>query len=379
MSDRIWRFQGKLQENEKRVLTSVEGSISKIDAKKPPVLDIKNEDGKTFIDLKIPVYQPPEIIENPIGKQFYIDGKSENILGQKYGEIFNDYDYNVASGIYSHVTGYGNEAQHPYQAVFGKYNKNNKDNIFEIGYGNDENNRKNIFYVTKTGDIKITGDITNGDNLSLTSLNKNKLELSQFDYYIGESQASIHRDTNGEEIIFSNETETTISLINFLTTDATTPLYWGIVPFILSEDAIVTFKYYINEILQSEDTLQQKCFSGKNFLTLFNALEINENYAGALKITMSISKGQVTIPSFGIKSSLYVQGVGITAAWNGKINVEQGFKAFRYDGEILVSNFSSEVTIQTQKPVLNALSDTFGKTVIGGMQLTGFSSDININ
>lgn len=348
MAEKVWRFQGKLQENENRVITQAEGSVTEIEEGKSPELEVRADEGKLIIDLKVPTKKVLDSMG--VGKQYLVDGSDTSATGQKYGEIFNDYANNVASGIYSHVSGYYNEAKYPYQTVIGKYNNNMENNVFEIGYGDDIYNKKNIFRVDKKGNVIAMGDIKNGNGVSLESLNNDKVSNTDLNFYIKESQARIHRYTNKNSLLVSEET--TISQIEFLTTEATTPLFWATVGFTLSDDAVVTINYYIQDVLQSDDTLQQNFSAGKNFLTLFNIFDIKEDFGGTLKVTMQVSNGTASIGEFCVKSALYVQGVGITAVWNGKLSVTDNIQKINLNQNNLmkIKTFKEEVKVNIINP-----------------------------
>lgn len=68
----------------------------------------------------------------------------------------------VASGNYSHASGAHTIAGSNGQFVIGKYNNNVSTNIFEIGYGSDENSRKNVFAVSNGGNVTVEGSIDVG-------------------------------------------------------------------------------------------------------------------------------------------------------------------------------------------------------------------------
>ena len=109
--------------------------------------------GNAYVNIK-----EDDTIENPIG-----------------GEIFNDFEHNIASGDYSHAEGKGtvtnNEAEH----AEGKYNKSNNNTIHSVGIGISENDRKNaeeIHY--NTGDKYVIGiggyDGTNSTNTTVKTV-----------------------------------------------------------------------------------------------------------------------------------------------------------------------------------------------------------------
>ena len=109
------------------------------------------------------------------------DGVYRNTAGQKYyvnnvykGEIFNNYEINVASSAYSHAEGYqttasgtashaggyGTIANKTASTAIGKYNVADTDvtHFFIVGNGTSSNARSNILEVSET-DVNVNGDI----------------------------------------------------------------------------------------------------------------------------------------------------------------------------------------------------------------------------
>jgi len=92
----------------------------------------------------------------------YINKSSGDLVGQFYkvgddikGEIFNDYEHNIASGNFSHASGQGTYADQDNMTVVGQFNKNtNNDNkLFVVGNGSDNDNRNDAFIVYNTGKV----------------------------------------------------------------------------------------------------------------------------------------------------------------------------------------------------------------------------------
>lgn len=65
--------------------------------------------------------------------------------------------FNIGEGKDTFVQGTRLIARQQYQVVFGKYNDNKEDTVFEIGNGTAENARSNIFEVYKDGSFSIGG------------------------------------------------------------------------------------------------------------------------------------------------------------------------------------------------------------------------------
>ena len=64
--------------------------------------------------------------------------------------------------------GYNLEASNDYQLIFGKYNNPRSIDIVEIGYGSNANNLKNLFTITRLGDVTAAGDIIDGEGNTLS-------------------------------------------------------------------------------------------------------------------------------------------------------------------------------------------------------------------
>lgn len=99
----------------------------------------------------------------------------------------------VASGYCSHAEGYHTEAKGSYQHVLGQYNEVPEsywDYAVIVGGGTEES-RKNIVTVDWSGNAIISGDITNGNGVSLDSLSALIAELnSKIDSIIGSETES---------------------------------------------------------------------------------------------------------------------------------------------------------------------------------------------
>lgn len=364
---RKWDFLGELKENDKRVITSGQGTITETEG--DPSIEVTADGGVLNIDLELPIsatVSPDDLVGEKWADE---DGNIKDSNAVPYGEIFNDYADNVASGNYSHVTGRGNQAESDFQTVFGKYNNNNADNALEVGWGTAEN-RKNIFEIKTNGDVSVkgslsaegdlvaAGEISDSSGLSFTTLDEIKLDKSEFTTYLAESQAIILSDTNDTELTVKGPDEITVVDIDFVTTDATKPIFIATIPFVLSNDGNVTFKYYLNDSLITTDTVSQYCSKGENFATLANIFDIRKEFTGNLKVTMTTSYVEsdarrqeaeilsmknyiltltyaqpvvdttvptATVKAYGIKSVLYVQGIGLSLAWNGRLVFTDSF------------------------------------------------------
>ena len=71
-----------------------------------------------------------------------------------------DVNYALKSVSGSHVEGYHNISNTDYQHVSGKYAKLDSDKIFIVGFGKDDDNRDNVFTISKSGIVYVKNDVT---------------------------------------------------------------------------------------------------------------------------------------------------------------------------------------------------------------------------
>ena len=74
----------------------------------------------------------------------------------------------IAEGYASFAGGEGSKAGYDNQFVIGKYNDNKITSLFEIGYGDSDDNRVNLLELSKTGILKVNGININTGVLSVT-------------------------------------------------------------------------------------------------------------------------------------------------------------------------------------------------------------------
>ena len=102
---------------------------------------------------------------------------------------------NEAAADFSVATGLRNKTVAPYQTAIGKYNLPNIDNVFEVGYGESDSNRANVFKVTKYGDVFVLRDLyirgmqPNGGSLSV------KEEFERLESEIRDSEYELPKAT----------------------------------------------------------------------------------------------------------------------------------------------------------------------------------------
>ena len=89
----------------------------------------------------------------------------------------------TASGGYSHAGGSRTIAAGDYQTAIGKYNIEDKTSAFIVGNGT-STKRSNAMTVDWDGNLKTAGDITNGNGVSLDTLNSNLIKCENVFYNV---------------------------------------------------------------------------------------------------------------------------------------------------------------------------------------------------
>lgn len=85
--------------------------------------------------------------------------------GTYYGEIFNDYDNNVAYGTFGSSFGTYNVTYNKSEVAFCSYNAYNQTQIFSIGIGTSHTNRKNALWIDNIGSAYTSSIIPQGNKL----------------------------------------------------------------------------------------------------------------------------------------------------------------------------------------------------------------------
>lgn len=191
-----------------------------------------------------------------------------------------------------------------------------------------------------------------GKNPKLSTVkDKNEKKLSNLEGSIQAKDVTVHSYTNIKRYaILGGETE--IITISFSAVEDTNPIFVATIPFEMDTDGNIVLKYYLDGVLNAEDTLVSYLQRGQQFVTVTNNLKIDGNTRKTLTLTMStqsfdsdirkqqaqissvveyIKSGQYreqaisgTVPKaqiqkYGIKAALFAQGLAAKDRWDGTI------------------------------------------------------------
>lgn len=125
--------------------------------------DIKTEYNTNWTDKE-------DSIHVAFGKGSVITGKNNITLGEDFS-----------------AHGYGNIAEKDYQFVIGKFNSSSDSDVFQIGWGSSNSDRKNLFSVSESGNAWLASTLTQGSDSRLKEniqnlKTKGTLRLVEFDW-----------------------------------------------------------------------------------------------------------------------------------------------------------------------------------------------------
>ena len=157
--------------------------------------------------------------------------KKEDLVGQKTadgGEIFNDYENNVASGKYSHAGGWHTIAGSDIQHVQGKFNVEDSESkyAFIIGNGDGDSNRSNAIAIDWDGLFYLNNsdagiDLTN-ITTSVSQLNRKTIKFRHGKGTFNATAAGTNivwkygsQEIQGESCIFDVKSDNGLIVIEF--------------------------------------------------------------------------------------------------------------------------------------------------------------------
>ena len=194
--------------------------------------------------------------------------KKEDLVGQKTadgGEIFNDYENNVASGKYSHAGGWHTIAGSDIQHVQGKFNVEDSESkyAFIIGNGDGDSNRSNAIAIGWNGLIYLN----NSDaGIDLSNLTTSVSQLNRKTIKFRHGKGTFNATAAGTNIVWkygSQEIQGESCIFD-----------------VKSDNGLIVIEFdEITKIVINDDALNKLCLSdlgGKitNALNLYNCSQI---------------------------------------------------------------------------------------------------------
>lgn len=128
--------------------------------------------------------------------------------------------------------------------------------------------------------------------------------------------------------------------------------------------AYVTFEFNDEEILLHHPV--ETWGSGKHILSLYYPIDnLVPNITNTFNVYLRIENGTGEIETGACIASISGQAMAATAAWDGKITVEESVGLFRIGGGLNVKGYTDMIQMETMELVQRSCADSISKVMIG--------------
>lgn len=128
--------------------------------------------------------------------------------------------------------------------------------------------------------------------------------------------------------------------------------------------AYVTFEFNDEEILLHHPV--ETWGSGKHILSLYYPIDnLVPNITNTFNVYLRIENGTGEIETGACIASISGQAMAATAAWDGKITVEESVGLFRIGGGLNVKGYTDMIQMETMELVQRSYADNISKVMIG--------------
>lgn len=128
--------------------------------------------------------------------------------------------------------------------------------------------------------------------------------------------------------------------------------------------AYVTFEFNDEEILLHHPV--ETWGSGKHILSLYYPIDnLVPNITNTFNVYLRIENGTGEIETGACIASISGQAMAATAAWDGKITVEESVGLFRIGGGLNVKGYTDMIQMETMELVQRSYADSISKVMIG--------------
>lgn len=209
------------------------------------------------------------------------------------------------------------------------------------------------------GKHELKGTGTNPRLIGVKS--KTDRDLSNLQNSIKSSTLMFEQYINAKEYTLG-KSDTEIVYVEFVTTNETSVEFKAIILLSITVDlsAVLTAKYYMNEVLIDDFVPMQTVFPGKFILNLYYPMEgVAENHVNTFRVLLSIDSGSAVIGRGQARATISGQGFASRGAeWNGNLDFEENIGLF--SPAINFISFKDEMKLEQNVPHENALEEAFG-------------------
>lgn len=258
---------------------------------------------------------------------------------------------------------------------------------------------------TYHGSEKIKGA---GDNPRLkASGDRQSKRMAELEEKVSTKDVIVHTYTNISAYTIKNQEKEILS-INYATTANAHPVFIATIPFTTDRDGYVTIKYYLDEVLMSDDTVRQYVSRGDHIVTLSNNLttekdtrhtlslkacieyfesDIRQQAAKIASFEQYIATGKYmeqpidTAPPVAriakntIRAALYAQGLAGTEEWDGTINIAEYITAMALP-MLQIAGFTATNSLQDTTGPGRGITESIAAFGLPMLPIVGFQAEI---
>ncbi|WP_368269909.1 hypothetical protein [Enterocloster clostridioformis] len=140
-------------------------------------------------------------------------------------------------------------------------------------------------------------------------------------------------------------------------------------PVVWSEDGQATahFTFELNDTVIETHQPEETWHSGRHTILLYYPIEkVVPNFTNVFNMYLRMGGGTGTVDTGGCIASISGQSMGVAAAWDGKIAIEETAPLFKIGGGILVRGFAESMKVETMELVIRTFDEHLkGRTAIG--------------
>lgn len=160
------------------------------------------------------------------------------------------------------------------------------------------------------------------------------------------STVAVYTCENSAAIALGSTSVDIIDIV-FAAVKQANPLFTASINFTITTAGTIKFTYYIDAV-EYYVTPKQTVPIGNCIVTLHLPLtNVSGNSQHEIKVTMQSDDAVGTIATRQVQASLFGQGLAVTKAWNGRIEVKDKFAAVNIASKVTIADFTAALTAPT--------------------------------
>lgn len=233
----------------------------------------------------------------------------------------------------------------------------------------------------KVQNMKIKGEGKNPDLANAKS--KTEKNVSGLLSQVSGDQMQFYMFSNTEDITIPDTKTREITYIIFASLKETMVTYHAEILLesaatVSGNQTIGVVKYKLNNVDISYYQPTETWIDGKHILHLLYVIPVSEANLYKFVANLTASGGDIEIKAGGIQAVITGQGLALSNAWDGFIDIEESIPRFRFTS-MRLRGFSSSVSVAKQTPYRPTATANITGLKFTSMRLRGFDDSLFVN